>query len=70
MFFTRPVFSGRKAGVPADNARFVPDLAFTASWDHDPYYIILNGQFWGSGGSSAATPFFAGIVALLKSMLS
>ena len=29
-------------GVPNDNARHVPDIAFTASRDHDPYLIVMS----------------------------
>jgi hypothetical protein len=53
-------------GVPSDNARHVPDIAFTASWDHDPYLIIQNGEVLEAGGTSAGAPFFAGVVALLN----
>jgi hypothetical protein len=65
MFFARPAWQ-EGTGVPAANARFVPDLAFAASWKHDAYYIVLKGEAMTYGGTSAATPFFAGIVALLN----
>jgi hypothetical protein len=56
-------------GVPADNARHVPDVAFNASWDHDGYLIVVNGDQLSGGGTSAATPFFAGILSLLNQQL-
>ena len=56
-------------GVPNDNARDVPDVAFTASWDHDPYILFTGGNIEGSGGTSAATPSFAGMLALLNQYL-
>ena len=56
-------------GVPNDNARDVPDVAFTASWDHDPYILFTAGKIEGSGGTSAATPSFAGMLALLNQYL-
>lgn len=63
-------------GVPADDARDVPDVAFAASASHDPYLICssgwcTNGFFNSSnnldvvGGTSAATPSFAGLMALI-----
>jgi hypothetical protein len=54
------------SGVPNDNARHVPDIAFTASAVHDPYLIIMTGSVVETGGTSAATPFFAGVLALLN----
>jgi hypothetical protein len=56
-------------GVPDDSARHVPDIAFTASWDHDSYELFLNGKGAWAGGKSAATPYFAGILALLNQYL-
>jgi hypothetical protein len=53
-------------GVPDDNARHVPDIAFSASLDHDPYLIVMKGDFATTGGTSASTPFFAGVLALLN----
>ena len=63
-------------GVPADGARDVPDIAFAASPNHDGYLICSGGEcvsgFRDSasnldviGGTSASSPVFAGIVALL-----
>ncbi len=56
-------------GVPADGQRDVPDLAFAASDAHDPYNIITSGQTIQVGGTSAATPVFAGMLALLNQAL-
>jgi len=56
-------------GVPSDNARDVPDVAMTASADHDPYNVLSSGQWQGIGGTSASTPVFAGIVAILNQYL-
>jgi uncharacterized protein (TIGR03437 family) len=55
-------------GVTAGN-RHVPDIAFTASWDHDPYVIFIDGDLSGYGGTSAATPLFAGTLVLLNQYL-
>lgn len=63
--YSRPAWQ-TGPGVPNDNARHVPDIAFTASWDHVPYLIIQNGEVMEVGGTSAGAPFFAGVVALLN----
>ena len=53
-------------GVPADGRRDVPDIAMAAANDHDPYNIVSSGQTLPVGGTSAATPVFAGLIALLN----
>lgn len=65
-------------GVPNDGVRDVPDVALTASPDHDGY-IVCNAGSCASGvgsnplfivgGTSASTPVFAGIVTLLNQFL-
>ena len=65
-------------GVPNNSARNVPDLAFAASPNHDGYLVYTtdcSGRVCASGtlevfgGTSAGTPSFAGIVALLNQYL-
>ena len=56
-------------GVPNDGARDVPDVALTASNAHDPYLIISEESEIAVGGTSAATPSFAGIIAVLNQYL-
>ncbi len=56
-------------GVPADGQRDVPDIALAGANAHDPYNIISGGQPNLVGGTSAATPVFAGILALLNQHL-
>ena len=57
-------------GVPADGVRDSPDLAMAASALHDGYAICTGGSCLGaSGGTSAAAPVFAGLVALLNQSL-
>ena len=63
--FTKPAWQ-TGPGVPADGARDVPDVALTASADHDGYEVYTSGAFHIIGGTSVATPVFAGIVALLN----
>ena len=57
------------AGVPDDGARDVPDVALSASWSHDGYYIYASDRWYGQGGTSAATPVFASFVVLLNQYL-
>ena len=57
------------AGVPADNARDVPDVALAASALHDGFMIYSGGQLMAVGGTSASAPAFAGMVALLNQYL-
>ena len=56
-------------GVPNNSARNVPDIALAASPDHDGYLVYNAGQLSVFGGTSAGTPAFAGIVALLNQYL-
>ncbi len=72
------------SGVPADSARDVPDVSLNASAEHDGYMICseqYNSQtqtfspvcpagFFAAGGTSAPTPSFAGIVALLNEAMN
>ncbi|MBV8732447.1 MAG: hypothetical protein JO336_21770 [Acidobacteriia bacterium] len=71
IWFSKPQWQAGP-GVPNDAGRDVPDVAFTASWWHDPYYLrtteLSTGRhvYGADGGTSAAGPVFAGIVALLN----
>jgi subtilase family serine protease len=72
-------------GVPKDGVRDVPDVAMTASADHDGYLLCssdtsttpptdtcANGvanDLLIAGGTSASTPVFAGIITLLNQSL-
>lgn len=64
-------------GVPADGARDLPDVTFAASADHDGYLACSQGSCVNGyraadttltvvGGTSAGSPAFAGIIALLN----
>jgi hypothetical protein len=76
-FYPKPLWQ-EGPGVPGDGLRDVPDVALSASWYHDPYIICLLGECANglpsaldtAGGTSAAAPVFAGIVALLKQYLT
>ena len=68
-------------GVPSDNARDVPDLSLNSSSIHDPLLICVQGSCVNGfrdtdqtvsvvGGTSAAAPTFAGIVALINQQMN
>jgi uncharacterized protein (TIGR03437 family) len=67
IYFSKPAWQVGP-GVPADNARDVPDVSFSASGNHDPY-MAVNANGTRSGGTSASSPSFAGVVALLNQYL-
>ncbi|HVP12271.1 MAG TPA: S53 family peptidase, partial [Phycisphaerae bacterium] len=52
-------------GVPADNKRDVPDVSLTSA-SHDGYLIYQGGSLFAVGGTSAASPAFAGLLALVN----
>jgi uncharacterized protein (TIGR03437 family) len=56
-------------GVPNNGARNVPDISLAASPQHDGYLVYSGGQLAVFGGTSAGTPAFAGIAALLNQYL-
>ncbi|MGB2628016.1 MAG: Ig-like domain repeat protein [Candidatus Acidiferrum sp.] len=70
----KPSWQGGVTGIPSDGARDVPDVSLTSA-AHDPYLICLDNScvpnsegsisFAGVSGTSAATPAFAGIMALV-----
>ena len=51
-------------GVPGDGKRDVPDVSLTAA-GHDGYLIEMSGSLGVVGGTSAASPSFAGLMALV-----
>ncbi len=55
-------------GVPADNARDVPDVSLAASGANG-YYVISGGAAFIISGTSASTPSLAGVVSLLNHFL-
>ena len=66
IYYQQPTW---QAGLPGTSAasgmRTVPDVAVTASGAHDGYIINENGSFYVIGGTSAASPSFAGVMALV-----
>lgn len=69
ILFSKPSWQ-TGTGVPADNARDVPDIALNASDDHDPYLVYTSGSMQAFGGTSVPTPSFAGITVLLNQKLA
>ncbi len=76
--FTKPIWQ-TGTGVPTDGARDVPDISFSASARHDGYLVCTSGscvngyldglgQLMVVGGTSVATPAFAGILALINQL--
>jgi uncharacterized protein (TIGR03437 family) len=68
IFFSKPPWQSGP-GVPADNARDVPDISFSAAGNHDPYMVVNSNGQRATGGTSASSPSFAGVVALLNHYL-
>ena len=63
--YAQPAWQSSVDGAAAANGmRAVPDVALAAA-DHDGYFVAENGSFWIASGTSAATPSFAGIMALV-----
>src|ERR1017187_1665583 len=69
LMFTKPYWQ-TGPGVPADNARDVPDVSLSSSANHDGYEVVTSGAVFIYGGTSVATPEFAGVVALLNQYLT
>lgn len=68
IYFPKPTWQ-TGPGVPADNARDVPDVALSASADHDGYFVYTGGSLQVFGGTSVPAPTFAGIITLLNQYL-
>src|SRR5207249_10204652 len=63
LVFARPRYQ-IGLGVPPVTARMLPDVALAANPDAPGYVMVAGGKSSGVGGTSAATPAFAGVVAL------
>jgi subtilase family serine protease len=68
IYFPKPAWQ-TGPGVPNDNTRDVPDVSFSAAGNHDPYVVINAAGQRATGGTSASSPSFAGVVALLNQYL-
>jgi kumamolisin len=58
-----PVNPGARPG------RVIPDLAANADWGASPYLLVVDGQAGPNGGTSAATPLVASMIALINGAL-
>ena len=77
--YPKPSWQAGK-GVPADNARDIPDIALASAGGHDGYLMCIEGVCQTStsngqtvlenafivGGTSAASPAMAGVMALIE----
>ena len=63
-YYSKPAWQSGP-GVPADGQRDVPDVSMTAA-AHDAYLMFYEGNLVGIGGTSAATPSFAGLMTLVN----
>ena len=65
LYFSQPAWQRGVSGIGAANGmRAVPDVAVSAS-AHDGYIIIENGSYYVISGTSAASPSFASVMALV-----
>jgi uncharacterized membrane protein len=63
--YAQPTWQKGVSGTLAANGmRAVPDVAMSAA-GHDAYIMVENGNFYGIAGTSASSPSFAGLMALL-----
>ena len=62
--YTKPSWQAGP-GVPADGRRDVPDVSLAAS-THDGFLVVEGGSLYVFGGTSASSPSFAGIMALVN----
>ncbi|HEX5227362.1 MAG TPA: protease pro-enzyme activation domain-containing protein [Bryobacteraceae bacterium] len=69
ILFEKPLWQ-TGPGVPNDHARDVPDISLASAGGHDPYVIASLGADYLIGGTSAATPTFAAMIALLEQYLT
>jgi uncharacterized protein (TIGR03437 family) len=68
VLFTKPAWQ-TGPGVPNDGARDLPDVSLTASPYQYAYLLESNGGLYAVGGTSASSPSWAGIAALLNQYL-
>jgi uncharacterized membrane protein len=63
-YYAKPSWQTGK-GVPADGRRDVPDVSLSAS-GHDAYLLYIAPELMAVAGTSAASPSFAGLMALVN----
>ena len=63
--YAQPAWQADLSGASASSGmRAVPDVALSAA-DHDGYFVVENGSYLIVSGTSAASPSFAGLMALV-----
>ncbi len=62
--FPKPAWQ-KGPGVPADGVRDVPDVSLAAA-AHDGYLVVQGGNLLSIAGTSASSPSFAGLLALVN----
>jgi pseudomonalisin len=67
-YYTQPTWQKGVSGANSNGMRAVPDVALTAA-GHDGYLINENGSWWIIAGTSAASPSFAGMMAIVDQKL-
>jgi subtilase family serine protease len=63
-YYSKPSWQSG-TGVPADARRDVPDVSLTTA-GHDGYLVDVQGSYYTVSGTSAASPSFAGLMALVN----
>ena len=63
-YYSQPTWQKGISGANSNGMRAVPDVAMTAA-SHDGYLINENGSWWIIAGTSAASPSFAGVMAIV-----
>lgn len=79
-FVTKPTWQSGVPGIPSDGHRDLPDVSLTAAGEHDPYLLCVeascvpdsqgNIAFLPVGGTSASTPSFAAILAMVDQKMN
>jgi len=71
--FARPAWQSgitiKSVNPNSINGRVTPDLAANADWTASPYLLVVDGKAEGNGGTSAATPLVASLIARINAQL-
>ncbi|SAK93490.1 serine protease, kumamolysin [Caballeronia catudaia] len=54
----------------AINGRCIPDVSANADWNASPYLLVVDGHAQPNGGTSAASPLWAALIALMNGNLA
>jgi kumamolisin len=54
----------------AITGRCIPDVAANADWNASPYLVVVDGHAEPNGGTSAASPLWAALIALMNGQLA